>query len=111
MGRMRIIVKRFEEKLLQEVLKMEIISTCSIIVSAVAAGFIAWYAVANHKLANAIKAKDEQHQQELSDLYQAIVLSNLTNQDESIAHSIDDVGRHYTGKTIIIKGLIPKDNA
>lgn len=47
------------------------------IVSAIATCFIAWYAVVNHKLANAIKTKDEQHQQEIKDLYQAIVLSTL----------------------------------
>ncbi len=81
----------------------------SIIVSAIGTAVIAGFAVTNYLLAKAIKSKDEQHQQELSDLYQAMVLSNLTCTEEGMTHSIADVGRHYTGKTIIIKGSIPKD--
>jgi hypothetical protein len=72
------------------------------IVSAVATVFIAWYAVANHKLTNAIKTKDEQHQQEIKDLYQAIVVSSLCwashdNRSDKIRHFKE----LYKGKTKI----------
>jgi hypothetical protein len=73
------------------------------IVSAIATGFIAWYAVVNHKLANAIKAKDEQHQQEIKDLYQAIVISNLCwGSYDNDTDKLRNFKELYKGKTKIL---------
>ena len=74
------------------------------IVSALAAGVIAYYAYTSHELACAIKTGEDEFRQQVSDLYKAIVVSNLLSGPESF-HQIDDsiqrFSEKYTGTTPI----------
>jgi len=56
---------------------MEYWMFASMVVSALAMVVIAWYAIKTHKLASEIQSKDKEFRQEMSDLYAAIVISNL----------------------------------
>jgi hypothetical protein len=75
-------------------------------ISAIATGFIGYYAYINHQLANAIKVKDEQHQQQIKDLFQAIVISNVIDHEHT-SNNIDRFNKRYHGKTVIF----PKKDA
>lgn len=78
------------------------ISTLSIIVSALGTSVIAGFAVTNYLLAKAIMTKDEQHQQEIKDLYQAIVISNICwNRYDNHTDKIRHFKELYNGKTKI----------
>jgi hypothetical protein len=83
------------------------ISALSIIVSAVGTSVIAGFAVTNYLLAKAIKAKDEQHQQEIKDLYQAIVISNICwGKYDNHTDKIRNFKELYKGKTKIFAGNV-----
>jgi len=56
---------------------MGTITLIAICISALATGVIAWYAIANHKLTSKIQSRDDEFRQQISDLYKAIVISNL----------------------------------
>jgi hypothetical protein len=47
---------------------MGIISTCSIIVIAIASGFVAFYACVNYRLMKALNFTNEQHQQKMDEI-------------------------------------------
>jgi len=80
---------------------MEDYTALSITVSAIGTAVIAGLAVTNYLLARAIKAKDEQHQQEIKDLFQAIAISNLIDKSDNTGTNIDSFKERYMGKTSI----------
>ena len=79
---------------------MEIIITIATVV-------IAFFAIASYRLASKIQERDEEHRQQISDLYQAIVISNfISNLDRAEGYSsIENMKREfkmeYKGKTPI----------
>ena len=85
---------------------IEIAITTASSISAIATGFIGLYAFMNHRLVNAMKAKDEQYQQQIKDLFQAIVISNVIDHEHT-ANNIDRFNKRYHGKTVIF----PKKDA
>ena len=58
------------------------------IVSAIATGFIAWYAVANHRLAREVKHAGENHQQETKEILRKMneILTALVKSNYRIAN-------------------------
>lgn len=69
--------------------------------SAIATCVIAYYAYENHRLTKKLMAKDEQHQQEVNDLYRAIVISNLFCAGDSTHTKKETFKSLYDGKTKI----------
>ena len=79
--------------------------TYAICVSAIATGVIAIYSVINYKLSSTIKSKDEEFRQQVSDLYKAIVISNIVGGPHDTHLAIEDFKIHYEkagGKTTIL---------
>lgn len=77
------------------------------IVSAVATGFIALYAIVNHRLANAIKSSNEQHQQETRDLLKSLsqaiyYLSHSEGRNEAMKKIKEQEGK--AGRNFITQG-------
>lgn len=72
-----------------------------IAMSAIATCVIALYAYKSHQLASKIIVKNKQYQQEVSDLYTAIVISNLFCAGESTESKIQSFRKLYKGKTKI----------
>lgn len=80
---------------------MEIYAIC---VTAIATVVIAWYAIANHKLASKIQSRDDEFRQQISDLYKAMVISNVISGPYDTHLAIEDFNIHYEkagGKTKI----------
>ena len=74
------------------------------IAMAVATVIIAWYASCNYKLYRTIQEKDTEHKEQISDLYQAIVIAILFSGPPSYARieeTIKEFNKHYKGKTKI----------
>lgn len=82
----------------------------SAIVTAIASAIIAIYTYKAHQLTSAIRQKDSEHQQEIKDLFQAIVISNILSAGKPQGGQLLDglfseFERRYKGKTPIrIKG-------
>ena len=76
-------------------------------VSAVATAVIAWHAVASHKLASKIQTRDDEFREQISDLYEAIILSVFiapevkTTRGSTLEGRIRIFNQHYKGKTEI----------
>ena len=78
-------------------------------VSAVSASFIAIFGGISLWLAFTIRAGDKRFRQQVSDLYQAIVISNILSDPEAqytsshLAHKISAFKEFYKGKTTIFQ--------
>jgi hypothetical protein len=89
---------------------MEWITVLSIIATAAATVAIAFYTRKTHNLMEAVKQKDSEHQQEIKDLFQAIVISNILSAGKPQGGQLLDglfseFEKRYKGKTPIrIKG-------
>lgn len=79
----------------------------SMLITAIATGVIAWYAIANHRLTSNINLRDEEYRRQTSDLFQAIVISNIlsnpiafpgSGQEDTIIEAFEKL---YKGKTPI----------
>jgi integrase len=87
----------------------------SMLITAGATGVIAWYAIANHILSSNISLRDEEYRQQTSDLFQAIVISNILSDPEArlgnvkLDHNIEAFKKIYKGKTPIY--LVENDGA
>jgi hypothetical protein len=57
------------------------------IVGALATGVIAVYAMKAHRLTVALRQKDTEYQKDMSDLFQAIVLSNMLSGPNEVSSS------------------------
>jgi hypothetical protein len=77
-----------------EGLMAEWIMVGAMIITALATGVIAWYAVASHDLSSKISMRDEEDRQKTSDLFQAIVISNF------LSHPDIDEGQAKTDRRI-----------
>ncbi len=79
-------------------------SNTAIIIASSVSGFatiiITFYAFMNYRLMKAMKAKDEQYQQQTTDLFQAIVISNVIDRDNT-PKNIEKFNERYHGKTVI----------
>jgi len=64
---------------------------------------VAWYAYSNHKLTREIRGSEERHQQELSALFQAIVIATLLTSSHDLKLTLDAFKQYYQGKTEIFK--------
>ena len=79
----------------------------AMIVSAIASAVIAFYAIKAHALTKVLRQKDTEHQQEIKDIFQAIVISNLLLSDTQGPDSkwvqirIDKFKKMYSGTTRI----------
>lgn len=86
-------------------LKGESLITFAMMVTALATILIAIFAGVSHRLASKIQSRDEEFRQQVSDLYQAIALSNLMIGkkafDTITEENIETFKKFYTGKTII----------
>ena len=88
---------------------MELITVLSIIATAAATVAIALYTRKTHNLMEAVRQKDSTHQQEIKDLFQAIVISNLLVSDTAspgssrIEERINGFKKLYLGSTQIFK--------
>jgi|WetSurMetagenome_2_1015567.scaffolds.fasta_scaffold395432_2 hypothetical protein len=60
----------------------------STIMAAIATAIISFYAWKAHQLTVAIKQKDAAHQQEIKDLFQAIVISNILSGPHEVGSSL-----------------------
>ena len=83
---------------------MSIVVGIATLISAIATLVIAFYAYSSIKLSKEIHNKSEQHQQELSDLYQAIVVATLLSGPSSVgafASAKQIFSTTYKGKTPI----------
>ena len=73
----------------------------SIAVSAVATIFIAYYAYSSHRLAEELRDSSKQHQQEFSDLLQALVIATILggrSHGSQLSQAKDDFRQEYTGR-------------
>ena len=77
------------------------------ILSAVSTCVIAVFSIVNFFLAWSIRAKNDEYQNQVSDLFQAIVISNIigpeARRDEKVDHNIRQFKEKYKGKTPIFK--------
>ncbi len=83
-----------------------VISVICIMFTGLATGFIAYYARESNRLASEIQKLNTKHSQELSDLYQAIVIATMLsdkNDKHSITLAIDVFKKHYNGSVEIFK--------
>lgn len=72
------------------------------IITSIATVIIAWYAYCNYRLYKVIQEKDAEYKEQISDLYQAIVIATLLSGPSSyggIEEAIKEFNRHYKGKT------------
>jgi len=75
------------------------------IVTSIATIIIAWYASCNYKLYKIIQEKNTEHKEQISDLYQAIVIATLLSGPTStggIEKAIQEFKSQYKGKTRIL---------
>jgi K+-sensing histidine kinase KdpD len=82
------------------------LTTVSIFITAIATCVIAVYSVISSNLAKEIKNQTRQHQSDLSDLYQAIVIATLMggSSNQGVARDlIKTFNAHYQGKVKIFK--------
>ena len=71
-------------------------------ITALATAVIAYHAVASQLLNQKIKERDEEFRQQVSDMYQAIVVSNVVSPAQSdTSKAIDRFRELYKGKTKI----------
>jgi hypothetical protein len=88
---------------------MELVTILSIIATAAATVAIAFYTRKTHSLMEAVRQKDSEHQQQIKDLFQAIVISNLLVSDTAspgssrIDERINGFKKLYPGLTQIFK--------
>ncbi len=76
----------------------------SLWISTAATVSIGVFAFLNYRLANNLKASNEQTQHKISDTLQALtILSFLRNMDSSIDQKKTTFEHHYTGETEIFK--------
>lgn len=83
---------------------MEAINIISIIVTAIATCFIAYYSFVSSKIADEIKKQNDKHDSELKDLYQAIAIATLMggNGNSGVVKTlISTFNQHYKGKVQI----------
>jgi type II secretory pathway pseudopilin PulG len=89
-------------------MEFPVITVIAIVVSAGATAFVAYYARATLKLTQQMEASARQHQEELSDLYQAIVIATLlTGPGHNTSNFFENGKRYfksaYKGNTEIFK--------
>ena len=58
---------------------MQVLMIISMAVTAIATGVIAWHAWKSNELSSKIQSRDDEFRQQISDLYKAIVISNVLN--------------------------------
>jgi hypothetical protein len=80
---------------------MEKITSCFIVINGLATIAIALCAYANYWLSKKIMCNDKQHKEEISDLYRAIVISNLFCAGDSTHTKKETFRSLYNGKTKI----------
>lgn len=73
----------------------------SIALTAVATLVIAYYSYQSYKLSEKLSEINDQHQQEIKDLFQAIVVSNLVDKGSATSTAIREFKQNYKGKTKI----------
>ena len=74
------------------------------IIIAVASATIAWCTYLNYKLYQVIQKKDKEYKEQISDLYQGIIIATLISGPSSygqILQAIEEFKKHYKGKTKI----------
>jgi len=74
------------------------------IAMAVATVIIAWYAYCNYRLYKTMQEKEIEYKEQISDLYQAIVIATLMSGPTSFADmgkTIEAFNSYYKGKTKI----------
>jgi hypothetical protein len=79
--------------------------TYAIWVTAISTGVIAIFTVINFWLILTIKSRDNEFRQQVSDLYKAIVISNIVGGPHDTHLAIEDFKIHYEkagGKTTIL---------
>jgi hypothetical protein len=72
-------------------------------ITSIATGVIAIYAFMSYRLGSEIQKRDKEHQQQISDLYQAISITNLLSGPVQVgsiemADKIKAFKSHYKGK-------------
>lgn len=60
-----------------------------------------FYTVVNYRLASKIQEREKEYRQQVSDLYHAMVVSNLLSTDSGIDTRFDLFEKNYKGKTPI----------
>ena len=69
----------------------------SIVVTVVATVAIAYYSRHSYKLSQKLNEINVQHQQEIKDLFQAIVVSNLVDKGSATTTAIREFKQNYKG--------------
>ena len=73
----------------------------SIVITAMATAVIAWYAVTSNKLSSKISLRDDEFRHHVSDLYHAMVISNLLSSDSGLDKRFNLFKQNYQGETPI----------
>ena len=73
----------------------------SIVVSTIATLIIAIFTGLNYQIYKKLQEKDEEYKNQISDLYKAIVVSNLLSGNSDLDMTYKKFNREYTGKTKI----------
>ena len=73
----------------------------SIVVSAIATLIIVIFTGLNYQIYKKLQEKDEEYKNQISDLYKAIVVSNLLSGNSDLDMTYKKFNREYTGKTKI----------
>jgi len=75
------------------------------VITSIAIAIVAWFAYCNYRLYKVIQKKDTEYKEQISDLYQAIVIATLLSGPTStggIEKAIQEFKSHYKGKTRIL---------
>jgi hypothetical protein len=73
----------------------------STLISAIATVVIGFCAIASYRLASKIQKREKEYRQQVSDLYHAMVISNLLSTDSGISRRFDLFKINYKGETPI----------
>ena len=72
-------------------------------ITAIATAAIAVYSFMSYQLASSIKSRDEEFRQQIRDLYEAIVISNIVTERRELEGRIEAFKQHYRGRTPIFE--------
>lgn len=73
----------------------------AIVISAIATVAIAIFTWLNYQIYKKLQEKDEEYKNQISDLYKAIVISNLLSGNSDLDMTYKRFNKEYTGKTKI----------
>ena len=80
-----------------------ILVNLAIVISAVATVAIAIFTWLNYQMYKKIEERNEEYKNQISDLYKAIVISNLLSGNSDLDMTYKKFNKEYTGKTKIFE--------